>query len=76
MEFEFGWDRVSRGMHFKVTVMVLLGSVFSSNWIVVADSSMQKGAGDDPTYHQWQYPHPPCVIGAYVQTIRVAGRRH
>jgi len=41
----FGWDRVSAGMHFLATVMVFLGSVFSSIWIVVANSWMQSPAG-------------------------------
>jgi len=41
----FGWDRVSPGMHFFSTVMVALGSVFSSVWIVVANSWQQTPAG-------------------------------
>lgn len=34
----FGWDRVSRRMHFFATTMVFTGSVFSSVWIVIANS--------------------------------------
>lgn len=41
----FGWDKVKPGMHFFATVMVFLGSVFSSIWIVVANSWMQTPAG-------------------------------
>jgi cytochrome d ubiquinol oxidase subunit I len=41
----FGWDRVSARMHFFSTVMVALGSFFSSIWIVVANSWMQTPAG-------------------------------
>lgn len=41
----FGWDHVSRPLHFFSTVMVFLGSVFSSVWIVVANSWMQTPAG-------------------------------
>src|SRR5881227_2736490 len=41
----FGWDRVSKGMHFFATVMVALGSIFSSIWIVVANSWMHTSAG-------------------------------
>lgn len=41
----FGWDRVSPGMHFFSTIMVALGSVFSSVWIVVANSWQQTPAG-------------------------------
>src|SRR6476661_9085895 len=41
----FGWDRVSKKMHFFATVMVELGSIFSSIWIVVANSWMHTPAG-------------------------------
>ncbi len=41
----FGWDRVSKGMHFFSTCMVALGSIFSSIWIVVANSWQQTPAG-------------------------------
>jgi len=41
----FGWDRVSRGVHFLATVMVCLGAHFSAVWIVVANSWMQTPAG-------------------------------
>src|SRR5712691_12761336 len=34
----FGWDRVSKGMHFLATLMVALGSIFSAVWIIVASS--------------------------------------
>src|SRR3954451_1340354 len=43
----FGWDRVSKKMHFFATVMVALGSIFSSIWIVVANSWMHTPAGFD-----------------------------
>jgi cytochrome d ubiquinol oxidase subunit I len=41
----FGWDRVGPRMHFVSTVMVALGSIFSSVWIVVANSWQQTPAG-------------------------------
>jgi cytochrome d ubiquinol oxidase subunit I len=41
----FGWDRVGPKMHFFSTVMVALGSIFSSVWIVVANSWQQTPAG-------------------------------
>lgn len=41
----FGWDRVSKGMHFLSTVMVCLGAHFSAIWIVVANSWQQTPAG-------------------------------
>lgn len=41
----FGWDRVSKPMHFFATCMVALGSIFSSVWIVIANSWQQTPAG-------------------------------
>lgn len=41
----FGWDKVSAGWHFFSTLMVSLGSIFSSIWIVVANSWQQTPAG-------------------------------
>jgi cytochrome d ubiquinol oxidase subunit I len=41
----FGWDRVSARMHVFATSMVSLGSIFSSVWIVVANSWQQTPAG-------------------------------
>jgi cytochrome d ubiquinol oxidase subunit I len=41
----FGWDRVGPRMHFFATLMVSLGSIFSSIWIVVANSWQQTPAG-------------------------------
>jgi cytochrome bd ubiquinol oxidase subunit I len=41
----FGWDRVSKGMHFFATCMVALGSIFSAVWIVIANSWQQTPVG-------------------------------
>ena len=41
----FGWDRVSRKLHFFATCMVCLGAHFSAIWIVVANSWQQTPAG-------------------------------
>ena len=41
----FGWDRVSRRLHFFATCMVCLGAHFSAVWIVVANSWQQTPAG-------------------------------
>ncbi len=41
----FGWNRVGPKLHFISTVMVSLGSIFSSVWIVVANSWQQTPAG-------------------------------
>ncbi|MEZ4886484.1 MAG: cytochrome ubiquinol oxidase subunit I [Chitinophagales bacterium] len=41
----FGWNRVSPVVHFISTVGVLLGSMFSAVWIVVANSWQQTPTG-------------------------------
>lgn len=41
----FGWDRVGPRMHFIATLMVALGGLFSSVWIVIANSWQQTPAG-------------------------------
>jgi cytochrome d ubiquinol oxidase subunit I len=41
----FGWDKVSRRVHFLATCLVCFGAHFSAIWIVVANSWMQTPAG-------------------------------
>jgi cytochrome d ubiquinol oxidase subunit I len=41
----FGWDYIEPRLHFFATCMVALGSIFSSIWIVVANSWQQTPAG-------------------------------
>src|SRR3954469_17514052 len=41
----FGWDRVSKKMHFFATLMVALGSIFSAVWIIIANSWQHTPAG-------------------------------
>lgn len=41
----FGWDRVSPKMHLFSSYMVLIGSIMSAFWIVVANSWMQTPTG-------------------------------
>jgi cytochrome d ubiquinol oxidase subunit I len=41
----FGWNRVSKGVHFFSTIMVALGSIFSALWIVIANSWQQTPTG-------------------------------
>ena len=47
----FGWERVGPKMHFFATVMVSLGSIFSSIWITVANSWQQTPAGYELREH-------------------------
>ncbi len=41
----FGWNRVSRKMHFAATVIVAVGTLISAFWILSANSWMQTPAG-------------------------------
>lgn len=41
----FGWNKVSKQVHFFSTIMVTLGSMFSAIWIVVANSWQQTPTG-------------------------------
>lgn len=41
----FGWNKVSKKMHFVATILVWMGSMFSAIWIIVANSWMQTPAG-------------------------------
>lgn len=43
----FGWDRVGPKMHFFATLMVCIGGIFSSTWIVIANSWQQTPAGSE-----------------------------
>src|SRR5690606_4976495 len=41
----FGWSRVGPGLHFFSTIMVALGTLVSSTWILASNSWMQTPAG-------------------------------
>jgi cytochrome d ubiquinol oxidase subunit I len=41
----FGWEKVSRGVHFLATCLVSLGTIISAFWILAANSWMQTPAG-------------------------------
>ncbi len=41
----FGWERVGKGLHFFATVMVALGTLMSTFWILSANSWMHTPAG-------------------------------
>ncbi len=41
----FGWNRVSRKMHFAATLIVAIGTLISAFWILSANSWMQTPAG-------------------------------
>jgi len=52
----FGWDRVSRKMHFASTVIVACGTLISAFWILSANSWMQTPQGFSLGEHGLLYP--------------------
>ena len=64
----FGWDRVSPRMHFFSHLMVASGSIFSSIWIVVANSWQQTPAGYHlvETINGWTQSGPRSPISGRV----------
>lgn len=62
----FGWDRVSKKLHYFSTICVCLGAHFSAIWIIVANSWMQTPAG----YVLEQTPlGPRAVITGFWQMV-------
>jgi cytochrome d ubiquinol oxidase subunit I len=43
----FGWNKVGPGLHFFATLMVALGTLVSTNWILASNSWMQTPQGFD-----------------------------
>lgn len=43
--FFFGWDKLSRGQHLLVTILVALGTNLSALWILIANGWMQDPVG-------------------------------
>ena len=41
----FGWEKVSRGIHFLATCLIALGGILSAFWILAANSWLQTPAG-------------------------------
>jgi cytochrome bd ubiquinol oxidase subunit I len=48
----FGWDHVSKGMHFFATLMVSFGSIFSAVWIIIANSWQHTPVGFEVVNNQ------------------------
>lgn len=43
----FGWNRVGRGLHFTATIMVAVGTLISSTWILASNSWMHTPQGHE-----------------------------
>lgn len=83
----FGWDRVSRRMHFVSTLIVAVGTLISAFWILSANSWMQTPAGFEmrdglfyPTSWieiifnpSFPYRFMHMIMGAYLTTAFVVG---
>jgi cytochrome d ubiquinol oxidase subunit I len=84
----FGWNRVSKKMHFAATVIVAVGTLISAFWILSANSWMQTPSGFRECAHGLFYPtnwiavifNPSfpyrlihMVTGAYLTTAFVVG---
>ncbi|MFH0997386.1 MAG: cytochrome ubiquinol oxidase subunit I [Pseudomonadota bacterium] len=52
----FGWNRVSKKMHFAATSIVAVGTLISAFWILSANSWMQTPAGFREGAHGLLYP--------------------
>ena len=48
--FFFGWDRLSRGQHLLVTILMALGTNLSALWILIANGWMQNPVGAEFNY--------------------------
>lgn len=48
--FFFGWDRLSRGQHLLVTILMALGTNLSALWILIANAWMQNPVGAEFSY--------------------------
>ncbi|MCC8397767.1 MAG: cytochrome ubiquinol oxidase subunit I [Rickettsia endosymbiont of Labidopullus appendiculatus] len=52
----FGWNRVSKKMHFAATLIVAIGTIISAFWILAANSWMQTPAGYEVRSDNILYP--------------------
>lgn len=84
----FGWDKVSKKMHFAATLIVAVGTIISAFWILSANSWMQTPTGyivgaDNILYPvNWleiifnpSFPYRFChmIVAAYLTTAFVIG---
>jgi len=75
--FFFGWDRLTKGQHFLVTVLTAVGSNLSALWILVANGWMQDPVGAEFSYttmrmeltNFWQVIFNPTAQAKFVHTV-------
>jgi cytochrome d ubiquinol oxidase subunit I len=75
--FFFGWDRLSKGRHFMVTVLTAIGSNLSALWILIANGWMQDPVGAKFSYttmrmeltNFWTVIFNPTAQAKFVHTV-------
>ncbi len=75
--FFFGWDRLSKGQHFMVTVLTAIGSNLSALWILIANGWMQDPVGSQFSYttmrmeltNFWDVMFNPTAQAKFVHTV-------
>jgi cytochrome d ubiquinol oxidase subunit I len=75
--FFLGWDRLTKGQHFMVTLLTAIGSNLSALWILVANGWMQDPVGAEFSYttmrmeltNFWQVIFNPTAQAKFVHTV-------
>jgi cytochrome d ubiquinol oxidase subunit I len=75
--FFFGWDRLSKGQHFMITVLTAIGSNLSALWILIANGWMQDPVGAEFSYttmrmelsNFWVVMFNPTAQAKFVHTV-------
>jgi len=75
--FFFGWDRLSKGQHFLVTILTAVGSNLSALWILIANGWMQDPIGAEFSYttmrmeltNFWEVIFNPTAQAKFVHTV-------
>src|SRR5512135_2660357 len=75
--FFFGWDRLTKGQHFMVTVLTAIGSNLSALWILIANGWMQDPVGAEFSYTTmrmelasfWDVIFNPTAQAKFVHTV-------
>lgn len=75
--FFFGWDRLSKGQHLVVTMLMALGSNLSALWILIANGWMQNPVGSEFNWQTmrmemsnfWDIVFNPVAQAKFVHTV-------
>jgi cytochrome d ubiquinol oxidase subunit I len=75
--FFFGWERLSRGQHLLVTILMAVGTNLSALWILIANGWMQNPVGAEFSYETmrmeltdfWAVVFNPDAQAKFVHTV-------